>query len=45
MLSFKLHNLMFFCSMLPDENKPHIHILFTQKGEYMMFEYKTNYLV
>ena len=36
------HTTTFFCFMLLDENLSHIHILYTQKGVYIIFENKTN---
>ena len=38
-----LHTELFFCSMLHAQNLFYIHILYTQKGVYSIFEYKTNF--
>jgi hypothetical protein len=37
------HTDLFFCSMLHGQNLFYIHILYTQKGVYSIFEYKTNF--
>ena len=38
-----LHTDLFFCSMLHAQNLFYIHILYTQKGMYSIFEYKKNF--
>ena len=38
-----MHTDLFFCSMLHGQNLFYIHILYTQKGVYSIFEYKTNF--
>ena len=37
------HTDLFFCSMLNAQNLFYIHILYTKKGVYSIFEYKTNF--
>jgi hypothetical protein len=37
------HTDLFFCSMLHAQNLFYIHILYTQKGVYSIFEYKKNF--
>ncbi len=37
------HTDLFFCSMLHSQNLFYIHILYTQKGVYSIFEYKKNF--
>ena len=38
-----LHTDLFFCFMLHAQNLFYIHILYTQKGVYSIFEYKTSF--
>ena len=40
---FNIHTDLFFCSMLHSQNLFYIHILYTQKGVYSIFEYKKNF--
>jgi hypothetical protein len=40
---FNPHTDLFFCSMLHAQNLFYIHILYTQKGVYSIFEYKKNF--
>ena len=37
------HTDLFFCSMLHTQNVSYLHLLYTQKGVYIIFEYKTNF--
>ena len=37
------HTELFFCYMLHAQNLSYIHILYTQKGVYIIFEYKKNF--
>ena len=37
------HTHLFFCSMLHAQNLFYIHILYTQRGLYSIFEYRTNF--
>jgi len=41
--TFTIHTDLFFCSMLHAQNLFYIHILYTQKGVYSIFEYKKNF--
>ena len=40
---FKIHTELFFCSMLHTQNLSYLHLLYTQKGVYIIFEYETNF--
>jgi hypothetical protein len=37
------HTELFFCYMFHAQNLSYIHILYTQKGVYIIFEYKKNF--
>jgi hypothetical protein len=40
---FNMHTELLFCYMLHAQNLSYIHILYTQKGVYILFEYKKNF--